>query len=690
MPKQDQELNNFTAGLHTDSTPLNSPQNTCSEAENFEIRRDGSLRKREGMEEIGSQIITTDLNFLYEPPALSRGASDFETKGALKVSPSKVMIYNPERTDPLSGVSFVSGTSILSNIVPVLDGFALMGPAGLHFFRAGDANFNSVIKLMTRDIWGVEDDLALTERPATLSVAHEYNLGNQGWVLKDAIGYPLGDMSQYAQVFSEFSTQTYGNLFPSNADQFALGADAEGVFVKANGVGNNIYSKAAPKGKYVIDILERGQDREAASGLTGLVTDSESGYFTTLAVYSGRVWVSGAKSSVTGGDTRSPNIGQTILFSQVVSNSEDIGKFYQVNDPTDPEVSDLLPTDGGVLNLPDIGAIIRMVPLGNGLLVIAEDSTRFITGPDGVFRADDFSVDVIANVGTANNNTIVNLRDTVMFANADGIYWVKSDPQSGRMYAENLTRDRISKPFSDFFGNNDISGAVYDERNNVCRWMKSLGSGNYRELIYDVNLNAFYFYSFDTRSSSYKLSSYLPLRNNPNGSYYYLQSPAPNTGSCGKLGSDNFNFFRDDFNGFSDYTATIVTGYGNFGDTQRDKWIPYITTHFQRSETEGFIDEGNGNLTPLRPSSCLMSVKWNFSDTGASGKTTDPQEIYKYPRMYTPTDASDPFDWGESVISTKNKVRGSGKVLQLKFESPAQKDCQLLGWGMSIYAGNDV
>ena len=683
MPNQVQELNNFTAGLHTDSTPLNSPQNSCREIENFEVRRDGSLRKREGMEAVGSQISATSLSFAYDLAATSRGANDIETKGAIQVAANVAMIYNPERADPFDGSRTINASgNMLSNIVPVLDGFVVAGPTGLHFFRAVDSFWGDAIKMMVRDTWGIdtgEDDIF---RPTLVQLTdeHSYNLLNQGWP------EPL---TSYA-VLSTFGDKTAGNLMPSNVDSYAVGTDGVGAWSGAQAQNNCIYNSPVARGKYIIDILNRGVGRQTASGYTGFPTDRESGFFTSLAVYSGRLWVSGAQSAILGGDVRSPNVGQIIMFSQVITNTQDIGKFYQRNDPTDPDVNDLLPTDGGVLNLPDIGAIIKMIPMANGLLVIAEDSVRFITGPDGVFRADDFSVDVIANVGTNNKNSIINLRDTVMFANSDGIYWVKSDPQSGRMFAENITRDRISEAFSEFFGDRAISGSVYDERNNVCRWMRPYGDGRHKELIFDVNLNAFYFYTFDTESASFSIRNYLPLRNNQEGSYYYLQSPAANTGVCGRLSSSTFNFFRDTFNGFKDYTAHIVTGYGNFGDTQRDKWIPYITTHFQRSETEGFLDDGNGNLTPLRPSSCLMSVKWNFADTAASGKITDPQEVYKYPRPYTPLDVNDPFDWGESVISTKNRVSGSGKVLQLKFESPAQKDCQLLGWGMSIYAGNNI
>ena len=58
----------------------------------------------------------------------------------------------------------------------------------------------------------------------------------------------------------------------------------------------------------------------------------------------------------------------------------------------------------------------------------------------------------------------------------------------------------------------------------------------------------------------------------------------------------------------------------------------------------------------------------------------------KYPEYET--SVADDFDYGESVIVTKNKLRGSGKCLSLKIQSETGKDIKILGWGIVATALN--
>jgi hypothetical protein len=50
-------------------------------------------------------------------------------------------------------------------------------------------------------------------------------------------------------------------------------------------------------------------------------------------------------------------------------------------------------------------------------------------------------------------------------------------------------------------------------------------------------------------------------------------------------------------------------------------------------------------------------------------------------------DGSIGFDNGFPLVVAKSKVRGRGKVLQLKFESEDGKDMQLAGWSI-LQLGN--
>ena len=134
----------------------------------------------------------------------------------------------------------------------------------------------------------------------------------------------------------------------------------------------------------------------------------------------------------------------------------------------------------------------------------------------------------------------------------------------------------------------------------------------------------------------------------------------------------------------ANYSSYLITGYELFGDILRDKQIPYVFFYFNRTE-DGFTDTGSA-LTLDNPSSCLVQAQWNWSNSANSGKWGNEFQAYRLLRNYIPTGASDTFDYGDAVIVTKNKLRGSGKTISLKIQSEAGKDLQILGWGVTATA----
>lgn len=701
MPKQTQEINSFVGGLFTEATPLTSPPNTCTSIENFEIKKDGSVRKRDGMRRFGTAWNFTSTSFRTFKSAINTSGGDVKGAFILDGGTEGIIMYDPDVADPMSTFAYVSGP-LKTNPVPILDGFVVASANRLHYITPTTTVLDTGVPFLVRDIWGVDDGLELTERPlaAALTNTHQYNCYNQGWLHNQ--GTTADSLFvDYASHFAAFgSTRQAGGRYPSNADLYSLGTDANGIYTAGNSAKLNTFERPAPKGKFIIDLFTRGASRAnrmleiTGSTFTGLPVDEADTEFQQLASYAGRLWAAGAVPINLNGDSRSPSLGQMILFSQVIKNETDINKFYQQNDPTDPDVSDLLPTDGGVLELPDIGMVTKLAPMSNGLLVVAENSVRFITGPDGVFRADDYSVELIANVGAPLGNRVAILPDAVMFESQDGIYRVAMNPNTGRMQATNMTRNTIDSYYREWYDPTGLHDCIYDEDNNLVKFIR-IETTYSEELIYDLDLQAFYVYKFTHPTANQQLVGLLRLRNNSLGSSLYLiQEQGLSTAQGSLTASESYNFFKDDFGSFEDYTAHLTTGYTTFGDTQRDKMSSYITTHFDRSETQVsgnvFYDSGGGNLVPYRPSSCTVQSRWNFSNTGASGKFGTPFEAYRYVRPYIPSGVADPFDWGESVISTKHRIRGSGKALQLHFESAAQKDCQLLGWGMLTEGQNYV
>ena len=137
-----------------------------------------------------------------------------------------------------------------------------------------------------------------------------------------------------------------------------------------------------------------------------------------------------------------------------------------------------------------------------------------------------------------------------------------------------------------------------------------------------------------------------------------------------------------------DFTSYLVTGYNHFGDPSRKKMVNYLSMYFNRTE-----NDWTGPETALvydNPSSCLVRSRWDFSDSGVSGKWGSRFQAYRLLRPILAGNTGEAINYGYNTIVTKNKLRGSGKVLSLYVESEAGKDMHLLGWSMSSTISGNV
>ena len=78
--------------------------------------------------------------------------------------------------------------------------------------------------------------------------------------------------------------------------------------------------------------------------------------------------------------------------------------------------------------------------------------------------------------------------------------------------------------------------------------------------------------------------------------------------------------------------------------------------------------------------SCMLTTKWDFSSANSTGKWSTPQETYKLStrRLANSVDGLEE-NYEYSVIDTRVRVRGTGKVLVMHYESSPGKDFQLIG-----------
>jgi len=113
------------------------------------------------------------------------------------------------------------------------------------------------------------------------------------------------------------------------------------------------------------------------------------------------------------------------------------------------------------------------------------------------------------------------------------------------------------------------------------------------------------------------------------------------------------------------YNSYLITGHDLFEKVTSTKQVSYMSMFFN------YLDN----------SSCKVRPRWNFSDHEDSGKWGEEFEGYKLKGLVL----EDPeYNYGYSVVTTKNKLRGSGKALSLHISSSEGKPMHLLGWSLDI------
>lgn len=608
-------------------------------------------------------------------------------------------------------------------------------------------------RLKIRDLFGVEDIFgsenlttgdSLQTRPSSLTDAHIYNLRNQT--------YGIPRLYANSESLSDPIAASYdasgSTKFPSNSDNViaALYNDAEDTddriidrFFASDLYKNPLGTNRAPMGYFIIDALDRGSSRLDALSAnntryptlsytpTTLPEDYTPTGATAIAEFAGRVFYGGFSGEVINGDEKSPRMSSYILFSKVVATSDDITACYQEGDPTSKDNADIVATDGGFIRLNGAYGIKALVNLGSSLIVVAANGVwRIVGGSDVGFNATTYIVEKITDMGCTSPDSIAQIGNSVMFWADDAIYHVTTD-QFGSWVANNISFGRIQKFYDDInIESKRRAKGAYDSYERKVRWIYN----NYtssdtetRELVLDVQLQAYYTntikrygendfpkavhiykglpYEIDNNNVNVNVSSEEVLVGTENvvvglleklGSsqrelgYIIITSISPSIFfTFGKYTNSSFRDWYSLDNQGVDAEAYVVTSYLSGTDFQRDKQVNYITVHLRRTET-GYDQDMN----PLNPSSCLVQARWGWSNSDNSGKWGREFQAYRYRKLHLPTDSSDPYDNGFSTVASRNKLRGSGRVLSLRFRTEPDKNLHLYGWSMIFSVEDNV
>lgn len=722
--------NTFVKGLITEAGALTFPDNASLDELNCEPTVKGNRKRRLGIDyeanyalsshtfdvsALSSAMITThtweavggngDLNFLViqindklyfhdlGEESVSAGEKSFSVNLASFLAPGLSNVGTvPVEITSGKGALFVTSSKI--------------NPFYVTYNSSTDAITTGSITVKIRDFDGVDDGLDVTNNPSTLSKKHEYNLKNQGWINPPSIATSL---------ITQYKTST--SYYPSNVQVWWLGRNSSDDFDPTILGKQDLGNTPAAKGHYILDAFYK--DRSSVSGVTSISVEASTYRPAAIAFFAGRVFYAGVQGSTS---------GTNIYFSQIVSDVLDnAGYCYQAADPVSENDSTLVDSDGGVISIPEIGNVKRLFALDRFLVIFADNGVWAITGTDSGFKATSYEVLNVSKVNCLSGENVVNVEGIPVWWSSQGIYTLEINQVTRNLTAKNITQDTIQS----YYDNNITATAKlnamgrYDRATKRVMWLyKEDDEGTNlrkfdRVLVLDTRLAAFYPWRISnlTNNSPFIVSIFNTTSLNiintiesvvdgsdivmdgsdivvdtvtttgASDTFLSILTVVPN-GASSKYTFSEFNnrSFVDwkTKNGIGQsYSSYVITGYELAGDIMRDKQIVYINCFFNKTETAWVLTDNNDYVLD-KPSSCLLQARWEWSDSAVSNRWSATQQVYRFKLPQTVDEDDLDFNNGFSVISTKNKIRGYGKSLSLKFSSEEGKDFDLLGWAIML------
>jgi len=465
---------------------------------------------------------------------------------------------------------------------------------------------------------------------------------------------------------------------------------------------SNRYDKTIAPGQYTtgesIDVTYAGSEPSKTR-------------FSKCAAYSGRVFYSGCP------DYR---VSERVYYSKTIETEADLGKVFQEADPTSEFISDLLPTDGGFILIPNLGFVKAMMPYGNSLLIFSSEGVWAIgPGEGGVFAATGYSVTKLTDQGCLAADSIVIADNVPMYWSESGIFAVMQDQNSGFLSAQNVTQNVINGLFNSVRWEEKTRVKVgYDTVRKRVFWLYNSRLLNPQDgnaprsavnqtasttvtplgilddthtdrityntaLIFDLRLGAWTKWAFSCDGVK-------PIRDifclptmystdTTNGSLRFF---------CQEEGTQKIYISELSDISYSDWgvqtSAYIYTGPDSIGEPERFKYAPYVHVFMRKEIPEAVVVEQSlapgAQVSPqkiinlvvaVRNPSIYMQPRWDWARELDSGKVPNYVQVYRESKPH-------PNSFG--IIVSKNKVRGRGRNLFLAFKAGPTSPAWIDGW----------
>ena len=389
-----------------------------------------------------------------------------------------------------------------------------------------------------------------------------------------------------------------------------------------------------------------------------------------VAFHSGRVFYAGMQNQ---------EFADYVFFSQLALGPRMFGRCHQEADPTDENYNQLVSSDGGYIVIPGMSGVVNMISMRNSLIIFAREGVWEISGGRGGFLPNDYTVRKLSDQGA--NATLGNalIENSAIYTGPGGVFAIAPNQYTGLLEVQSASENTIQTLWNQIpTAQQERMALAYDSSLRKLYFMYGADGtqvGIETMLVYDARSGGWAKYTFNSPADNELLCGFsLPnvddASNNQKMKFIYKASST--TVQAGDFVQTSF----DDWDGNNGPLPYLVTGHDNLGDWQSRRQAPVITVYSKRTET-GYLSSGGG-WDPVNESSTLLTPYWDWTDDAVSNKIGTQQEVYRHVRQFVPSAADDVN--GYPVVVTRNKVRGRGRALQLRFDGATDKDSHILGF----------
>lgn len=489
--------------------------------------------------------------------------------------------------------------------------------------------------------------------------------------------------------------------YPSNAEVWWTFNDANNLFNPASmylSVGAG--SSPAPQGFFRLNPwnTERATVCTNQAGvtltLTGSGIDTSSGTIrpTATAFFAGRVWYSGVNA---------PGYNGLVYFTRVVQDKNDFGWCAATNDPTSQTLFNFVPSDGGIISIPEAGTIYKMIPLGPNLIVFGAHGVWAITGSSGVgFAADNYNVANLSYMRSISTNSYVVADGNIYWWNDSDIN-ILTQGQTGYVVESisyNTIKDfYISIPLSSI----KLARGDYNPRTHIIQWLYTSKAASDltstytfdRVLSFNLLSKAFYTWTVDTTQASINSIVVIEGAGSVVGTSTIVDAASDTVVDASGDTVDTFQFAQSQVETVTKYLCSYPSS-GSYKFTFAEAiqntfhdWVylsgvdysSYFTTGYlvltqgERRFQSNYIYVFNDltNITTDGANSYTFQAKWDYGNVGNSGMWTQKQTISQT-IVHNETNYS--------ASRRRLKVRGNGISLQFSFYSVTGKPFAFVGW----------